>query len=133
MVILKTSMLSGQCAVQGYTLFSRKQKLKSEYIGRSNEEIRDLRLSGQVQSHHSCVQYDTFSCHTLWQHCWNLEEKYRHDLIMPHPAQTSCRPSEPNVGLAWPTKAWQQSALHVAKQALRHMMCCCFDGDLLHE
>ncbi|KAK9835680.1 hypothetical protein WJX74_005763 [Apatococcus lobatus] len=33
---------------QGYTLFSRKQKLKAEYIGRPSEEIRDLRLSGQV-------------------------------------------------------------------------------------
>ena len=56
MLILKTSFI-GEFAVQGYTLFSRKHKLKSEYVGRGNEEIRDLRLSGQVQPVHSrCVQ-----------------------------------------------------------------------------
>jgi predicted MarR family transcription regulator len=35
------------CPGQGYILYSLRKKLKAELVGRSQEEIKELRLAGQ--------------------------------------------------------------------------------------
>jgi hypothetical protein len=35
------------CPCQGYILYSLRKKLKAELVGRSQEEIKELRLAGQ--------------------------------------------------------------------------------------
>jgi hypothetical protein len=36
-----------RCPCQGYILYSLRKKLKAELVGRSQEEIKELRLAGQ--------------------------------------------------------------------------------------
>ena len=46
---LRRPGVTGGCAIlQGYVVYSRKQKLRPELVGLPNEEIRDRRLAGEV-------------------------------------------------------------------------------------